>query len=52
MFFYLVITELSFKKKTDYLFGPHLQVLLLVPPGRTSGEDGSPYSGQVVLYEK
>ena len=32
------------------LFCPCLQVLPLVPPGRTSGEDGSPYSGQVIVY--
>ena len=32
------------------LFCSCLQVLPLVPPGRTSGEDGSPYSGQVIVY--
>lgn len=31
-------------------FDPCPQVLPLVPPGRKSGEDGSPYSGQVMLY--
>lgn len=29
-----------------HCFWPCLQVLPLVPPGRKSGEDGSPYSGQ------